>query len=131
MTARSFFLCAALLSGSQPAFAAAPSNDRVNRATTVSSLPFQDVLNTSAATTSMNDPVCVGQGPTVWFRISSIAGRPSDCQHVRQRLRHDAVCLHGHVRGRMLTEIACNDDYESLEFSRRVLPGERWASRIT
>ena len=76
MTARSFLLCAALLSGSQPAFAAAPSNDRVNRATTVSSLPFQDVLNTSAATTSMNDPACVGQGPTVWFRYRASQDGP-------------------------------------------------------
>ena len=96
MTARSFLLFAAFLSGSQPAFAAAPPNDCVNRATTVSSLPFQDVLNTSASTTAMNDPACVGQGPTVWFRYRAPQDGPFHRQHLRQRLRHDAVCLHVH-----------------------------------
>ena len=114
MTARSFLLCAALLSGSQPAFAAAPSNDRVNRATTVSSLPFQDVLNTSAATTSMNDPECVGQGPTVWFRYRASQDGPVTANTFGSDY-DTTLSVYTYIPGRMLTQIACNDDYDSLQ----------------
>ncbi len=123
MTARSLFLCVALLIGSQHAFAAAPSNDRVNHATTVSSLPFQDVLNTSAATTSMNDPVCVGQGPTVWFRYRASQDGPVTANTFGSDY-DTTLSVYTFTPGRMLTQIACNDDYESLEFLR-VLPGKR------
>lgn len=114
MTARSFLLCAALLSVSQPAFAAAPSNDRVNRATTVSSLPFQDVLNTSAATTSMNDPACVGQGPTVWFKYRASQDGPVTANTFGSDY-DTTLSVYTFTPGRMLTQIACNDDYDSLQ----------------
>ena len=116
MTARSLFLCAALLSGSQHAFAAAPSNDRVNHATTVSSLPFQDVLNTSAATTSMNDPACVGQGPTVWFRYRASQDGPATANTFGSDY-DTTLSVYTFTPGRMLTQIACNDDYDSLQSS--------------
>jgi hypothetical protein len=116
MTTRSFLLCVALLSPSQSAFAAAPSNDRVNRATPVSSLPFQDVLNTSAATTSMNDPVCVGQGPTVWFRYRASQDGPVTANTFGSDY-DTTLSVYTSTPGRMLTQIACNDDDDGLQSS--------------
>ena len=126
MTARSFLLFAAFLSGSQPAFAAAPPNDCVNRATTVSSLPFQDVLNTSASTTAMNDPACVGQGPTVWFRYRA----PQDGPITANTFGSDydtTLSVYTFIPGRMLTQThatmtttACNRRCPS-----RQAPGSR------
>ena len=113
-TTRSFLLCVALLSPSQSAFAAAPSNDRVNRATPVSSLPFQDVLNTSAATTSMNDPVCVGQGPTVWFRYRASQDGPVTADTFGSDY-DTTLSVYTSTPGRMLTQIACNDDDDGLQ----------------
>jgi hypothetical protein len=114
MTARSFLFCVLLLSASQSAFAAAPSNDRVNRSTPVSSLPYQDVVNTAAATTSMNDPVCVGQGPTVWFRYRA----PQDGTVTANTFGSDydtTLSVYTSTPGRMLAQVACNDDYDGLQ----------------
>lgn len=114
MTTRSFLLALALFSTSHPVFAAAPLNDRINRALHVSSLPFQDGLDTSAATTSMNDPVCTGQGPTVWFKYRA----PQDGVVTANTFGSDydtTLSVYTSTPGRMLAQLACNDDYSNLQ----------------
>src|SRR5215211_1064543 len=49
---------------------ALPANDDFNSAQVAPSLPFTASLSTVAATTSADDPDCVGTGPTVWFAFT-------------------------------------------------------------
>ena len=116
MTTRSFVLAIALISASHPAFAATAVNDRINRAVPVSSLPFQENQDTSTATTTMNDPTCVGQGPTVWFKYRA----SQDGVVTANTFGSDydtTLSIYTFTPGRMLTQIACNDDYDSLQSS--------------
>jgi hypothetical protein len=48
----------------------APGNDEVEQATPITALPFADELDTSEATRAPDDPVCVGEGPTVWYALT-------------------------------------------------------------
>jgi hypothetical protein len=50
--------------------ATAPSNDDFDEAIVVASLPFDDTIDTRAATGAADDPVCDGQCGTVWYRYT-------------------------------------------------------------
>lgn len=47
-----------------------PSNDDFDAATVVSALPFDDTIDTRAATGAADDPICDGQCATVWYRYT-------------------------------------------------------------
>lgn len=47
-----------------------PGNDDFDEATVVSTLPFDETTDTSAATGASDDPVCDGQCATVWYRYT-------------------------------------------------------------
>jgi hypothetical protein len=49
---------------------AQPANDDIANATPITSLPFDDSLNTTAATMAPDDPDCFGNGPTVWYTFT-------------------------------------------------------------
>lgn len=54
-----------------PAFGAAPTNDEFDAATMISSVPFSDTVDNSEATTSSpDDPLCIGDGRTVWYSFT-------------------------------------------------------------
>jgi hypothetical protein len=63
-------LTAALLLSGVAVVHAQPANDDITTATPITSLPFDDTLNTSAATMAPDDPDCFGNGPTVWYRFT-------------------------------------------------------------
>jgi hypothetical protein len=65
------------LAGASPALAAPPANDDFGSATIVPEpLPFSDAINTSEATTAVDDPDCVGNGPTVWYTFTPSQDMP-------------------------------------------------------
>ena len=51
-----------------------PANDDIAGATTVGVLPFTEILDTRSATTSPGDPLCLGEGATVWYRLALLPG---------------------------------------------------------
>lgn len=108
-----------VLACSMPAIAAAPTNDRINRATVVRTLPFVDTLDTSEAVTALNDPECVGQGPTVWFKYRSSGDHWIDANTFGSDY-DTTLSVYTYTRGRMLSQLACNDDYDSLQSRVRV-----------
>jgi hypothetical protein len=97
----------------QQALAAPPGNDDFGNATTISSLPFSDALDTTQATTASDDPSCSGNAHSVWYsfrpstRVSVIAdtfGSDYDT----------TLSAYSGSRG-SLTQVACNDDSGSLQ----------------
>jgi hypothetical protein len=50
-------------------------NDDFDEATVVSALPFDDTLDTRAASGATDDPICGGQCATVWYRYTPDANR--------------------------------------------------------
>jgi hypothetical protein len=63
-------LTAALLLAGAAVVHAQPANDDITTATPITSLPFDDSLDTSAATMAPDDPDCFGNGPTVWYTFT-------------------------------------------------------------
>lgn len=63
-------LATVILTLAGPAAAAAPDNDDLESATTVTDLPFTDMIDTSEATEAADDPDCFGAGPTVWYALT-------------------------------------------------------------
>jgi hypothetical protein len=88
-------------------------NDLRRNATRVTAFPFFDTVDTSAATTSPNDPDCFGNGPTVWYRIIP----PTDGTIVIDTFGSDYdTTLSAYVRsGLTLVREACNDDTDGLQ----------------
>jgi len=91
-----------------PALAAAPSNDDFDNATVISALPFTDSLDTTEATEAVDDPDCIGIGPTVWYRWT-----PSVSEHVAANTfgsdYDTTLSVYTGSRG-SLNQIACDDD---------------------
>jgi hypothetical protein len=91
----------------------APDNDDFDDAIVVTELPFSHEINTSDATTAEDDPVCFGQGPTVWYAYTPSA----DGWYEANTFGSDYDTTLGAYTGTRgaLTEIACNDDAGSLQ----------------
>jgi hypothetical protein len=91
-----------------PSLAAAASNDDFDNATVVSALPFTDTVNTADATTAGDDPDCVGNGPTVWYRFT-----PSENTRININTfgsdYDTSISAYTGSRGN-LNQLACNDD---------------------
>jgi hypothetical protein len=95
--------------GSDALPAVVAANDDFDAATVVGSLPFSDAVNTSEATTAVDDPAtCFGTGPTVWYRFTPSA----DIRISANTFDSDydtGLSAYTGVRGD-LVEVACNDD---------------------
>lgn len=91
----------------------APSHDDFDAAVVVTSLPFTSSANTTDATTDADDPDCVGQGPTVWYAFTA----PETGFYEADTFGSDYDTTLGAYTGTRgnLTEIACNDDTDTLQ----------------
>lgn len=89
--------------------AVASNDDRAN-AIGVTTLPFTDAQDTTDATTAGDDPECVGNGPTVWYRYE--ASESLDLQANTFGSAYDTTLSVYVVEGDNLLQIACNDDTE-------------------
>jgi hypothetical protein len=78
-------LTAALLLSGAADVRAQRANDDIANATPITSLPFDDSLNTTAATMAPDDPDCFGNGPTVWYTFTPTEDVPSSSMHRRAR----------------------------------------------
>jgi hypothetical protein len=89
-------------------------NDDISSATVVAPLPFVDLLDTTDATTDPGDPICAGNGHTVWYRFTA----SQDMRIVADTLfgsgffgsaYNTTLSVYTGEPG-ALTQIACNDD---------------------
>lgn len=91
-----------------------PPNDDFDSATiVVEPLPFNDGVDTTEATTAVDDPDCAGNGPTVWYAYTPSA----DGFLTANTFGSDydtTLSLYTGSRG-SLDQIACNDDFGSLQ----------------
>ena len=93
---------------------AQPTNDDFDGATEVT-LPFTDTINTTEATTAEDDPspTCVETSSTVWYAFTPTATMTIDANTFGSDYDTILAVFTG-TRG-ALTEIACNDDADSLQ----------------
>jgi hypothetical protein len=67
-------LTTAVVAGMAPnASAVTPTNDRIEHAKQIQTLPYRDEIDTSDATTSASDPECFGKTRTVWYKYTASA----------------------------------------------------------
>ncbi|MCY0991587.1 hypothetical protein OV203_30880 [Nannocystis sp. ILAH1] len=86
-----------------------PKNDDITNAIVITEPSFSDKLNTGAATTAPDDPVCFGNSTTVWYAYTPA---------VDERIHLDTfgssydTTLSVYTEGSTepLTQVACNDD---------------------
>ena len=104
---------AALVLGAPPALAAPPVHDDISAAKVVGALPYTDAANTREATTAADDPFCVGRSHTVWYRFTPSQNR-SLVAHTFGSNYDTTLSAYTGTRGN-LTQIACNDDFQSLQ----------------
>lgn len=102
-------MAALVLGLAAPAYADhPPTNDDFDAAIVAGALPFLDEVDTSHATTAEDDPDCIGNGPTVWYRFT-----PSEDMRVEANTFDSdydtTLSVYTGARGD-LTQIACNDD---------------------
>jgi hypothetical protein len=103
---------AATIVAAPVAVAAPPANDDISAAVVISTLPFTDTTDTTEATTAPDDPSCVGNAHTVWYRLTTSA----DLTVVATTAGSDfdtTLSAYTGSRG-SLTQIACNDDTNGL-----------------
>jgi hypothetical protein len=112
-------LAVALLVGSlvllSPAGAEAqpPNDDRVN-ATPTPTLPFTEgPIDTTEATTAPDDPDCAGNGPTVWYMFTPAAD--ASVMITTFGSDYDTTLSVYTDNAGTLTQLACNDDFNSLQ----------------
>jgi hypothetical protein len=101
-------LVALMAFGVSPAAAQAPPNDDFDDATVISEIPFTDIVDTTDATTAGDDPICFGQGPTVWYQFTPA----EDVRLEANTFGSDYDTTLGVYTGSRgdLSEVACNDD---------------------
>lgn len=113
-------LVVALATGVAPlsagvAVAVPPDNDDFDTARVVSTVPFTDTVDTTEATSAADDPEpeCVGTGRTVWYSFTP----STNARVAADTFGSDydtTLSVYTGSRGD-LTELACNDDAESLQ----------------
>ena len=97
------------------ALAQPPPNDDFDDAIVISELPFTDTQDTSEATAAPDDPEpsCVGTSHTVWYALTP----STDVTVTANTFGSDydtTLSVWTGTRG-ALAEVACNDDFESLQ----------------
>src|SRR5919197_3147938 len=83
-------------------------NDDFDTPTQITELPFSDFTQSSGATSSPDDPVCVGETQTLWYSFTA----PDDLQMVANTFGSDydtTLSAYTGSRGN-LTQVACNND---------------------
>jgi hypothetical protein len=90
-----------------------PANDDFDNATVIPELPFVDYVDTRGATTAADDPDCSGRGHTVWYSLTA----PEDMRIEANTFGSNYDTTLSVYRGSRgdLTQIACNDDTDSLQ----------------
>lgn len=97
--------------------AAAPDNDDVGDARTITALPYTDTVDTSEATSSEMDADCFGdEEHSVWYRYRASATRPT---RIAVDADFDATVTVYAGTGGDLEPIACADDPPSLVLDAR------------
>ncbi|MDQ3937574.1 MAG: hypothetical protein M3253_02720 [Chloroflexota bacterium] len=102
--------------------AAPPSNDDIASATAISSLPFNDAIDTTDATTAVGDPDCFGRGPTVWYVYTAAADQTLLADTFGSD--YDTTLSAYTGSSGTLEQIACNDDAGDDLQSRIVVNAE-------
>jgi hypothetical protein len=91
-----------------------PPNDDIANATVFTTLPFTDgPLDTTVATTALDDPDCAGNGPTVWYVFIPAAGGFVMVNTFGSDYDTTLSVYTGEPGA--LTQITCNDDFNSLQ----------------
>lgn len=112
LTSNCVALCAFILGTS--AYAQPPSNDDFDSATiVVEPLPFNDNIDTSEATTAVDDPDCVGNGPTAWYAYTPFADSFVTANTFGSNY-DTTLSVYSGSRGSLI-QIACNDDFGGLQ----------------
>jgi len=92
---------------------ARPPNDDFDDATLIPEVPFVDHVDTRGATTAADDPDCSGRGNTVWY--SFVAPENMRIEANTFESNYDTtLSVYTGSRG-ALSQIACNDDTDSLQ----------------
>src|SRR5689334_7012073 len=110
----SFGLTVALmLTAAAVARSAPPTNDACQNATSITTLPFEALVDTTQATQDPGQkPICdQGGGPTIWYSVTpSFTGRV--CVSTCGQSTYDAsVAAFGGTCEVTGTSLACNDEY--------------------
>jgi len=93
--------------------AAPPANDDFDNATIIGQFPFYDAISTSEATVNVDDPYCVGQAVTVWYKFTA-AANTTIVADTRGSSYDTTLSVYTGTRG-ALNQITCNDDYYGLQ----------------
>ena len=101
------------LAGMPAAYAQAPPNDDFDDAIAIGALPFDDTRDTTTATTEPDDPDCFGNGHTVWYSFTPSATIEVVADTFGSSY-DTALSAYTGSRGN-LTQVACNDDFRSLQ----------------
>jgi hypothetical protein len=107
-------IATALLCFDAPAaLAAAPANDDFSAATSIEALPFHTALDSSEATTAPDDPLCAGNGASLWYSFTPSADVIVDADTFGSDYDTTLSAWRG-TRG-SLTAVACDDDTNGLQ----------------
>jgi Family of unknown function (DUF6299) len=98
---------------SSPAHAVPPTNDDIETAAVIGALPYTDARDTTEATTAPGDPNCTGQGPTVWYVFTP--GTTIEMLVDTFGSDYDTTLSAYTGEPGALNQIACNDDFQSLQ----------------
>ena len=99
------------LSSVQPAFAAPPTNDGFGSATVITGLPYTDTIDTSEATSALDDPTTCTNNGSVWYAFTP--GTDMAIQADTFGSNYDTVLSAYTGTQGALTQVpgACNDDF--------------------
>ena len=106
-------LAVSLVFGASPAPAAPPANDEFSSATVIPALPYSDVVDTSEATSSPDDPDCFPGSPTVWYAFTPATDMRVSANTVGSDFDTTLAVVTGSPGA--FTVVACNDDFGSLQ----------------
>lgn len=121
----------AALAGQPAAFAVTPSNDRIEHAKTVGSLPYRDEIDTSDATSSASDPDCFGKVRTVWYEYHAQTDGQVAASTFGSSYNTNLAVYVGEPSDK--TQLACVDDSRGTYTSRvsiGTIAGETYFVRV-
>lgn len=125
-------LLAALIGAAVPAAnAVTPSNDRIEHAKEIGSLPYRDEIDTSDATSSATDPDCFGKIRTVWYEYTATTNAQIAASTFGSGYNTNLAVYVGEPSEK--TQIACVDDSRGNVTSRvsiGTVAGETYFIRV-
>lgn len=104
--------------------AAAPTNDTIETATVISSLPFSETLDTREATTTDTDPACYRSNHTVWYQVTATANQRLQAEALGDNY-DPTLCVYTGAPG-ALTMYAGTDDVNGALLQFDVVAGETY-----